>query len=212
MNYASLVKLLGNQGWFDIASLAQLSGEEGGSLIVQLHRWMKSGKLISLRRGMYAFPESFRCDPLNVSRLANELYAPSYLSTYWALGFYGMIPEMVVTYTSVTSRVTRTFTNTFGKFSYRNLKPSAFFGCRSVVMNDQPVMLAEPEKALLDLCHLESGAWTLERMREMRFQQMELVNAEKLRDYAGRFSSPRLIKVVEAWDQLVNEQECGVAL
>ncbi|MFC1672266.1 type IV toxin-antitoxin system AbiEi family antitoxin domain-containing protein [Planctomycetota bacterium] len=158
MKYEKLLELLGNQGFFDLASVAQLSGDRRETIRVQLHRWCRAGKLLPLRRGMYAFPESYRPGRVGHAELANALLAPSYISTYWALGFFGLIPERVVTYTSVTSRTPTTFENHFGTFTYRHVKPEAFFGYRQVDFEDRTALLAEPEKALLDLWYLEKGA------------------------------------------------------
>lgn len=199
MKYDTLVGLLGRAGWFDLATVVQLSGERRGNLRVQLYRWSKTGKLLALRRGMYAFPERYRGGPINLAEMANRLYAPSYLSTHWALGYFGLIPERVVTFTSVTTRVPRTFENAFGRFRYRNVKASAFFGYRPVAIEGRRVLLAEPEKALLDLWHLEEGRWDADRMAEMRFQGFEMVDAAKLGEYAARFGSPRLTAAVGEW-------------
>jgi len=119
--------------------------------------------------------------------LSNYLYKPSYLSTYWALGYCGLIPERVAVCTSVTTRVPREFTNDFGVFRYSNIKQDLFFGYKSVSMDRHKVLLAEPEKALLDLCHLERRAWDRARMSGMRFQQTQLTNEQRLTDYAHRF-------------------------
>ncbi len=205
--------LLDGRGWFDLATAVQLSGQPRAELVVQLHRWGKAGKLASLRRGMYVLAPPYRRSKINPAQLANEIYAPSYLSNHWALGFYGLIPEKVVAYTSVTSRVPKTFANDFGTFSYRNVKPAFFFGYRRFEIDGAPVLMAEPEKALLDLWHLEAGMWNQARLSEMRFQNMELVDPLRLADFAARFRSPRLQEAVDAWTQrVVQEQDGTVAL
>jgi len=209
MQFNELLELLGEKGCFDLASAAQLSGLPVKKWVVQAHRWRKAGKLISLRRGMYAFSEKYRRVKINPSQLANQIYTPSYLSTHWALGFYGLIPEKVVTYTSITSRVPKTFSNEFGTFSYRHIKPGAFFGYHRMSMDGTTVLLAEPEKALLDLWHLERGVWDPVRMAEMRFQNMELIQPKKLVQYTARFASPRLRKAVRVWMDLKQEQPQG---
>jgi predicted transcriptional regulator of viral defense system len=209
MKYEELTKLLGKQGFFDLASVVQLTGERRGSIRVQLSRWCRSGKLISLRRGMYAFPEVGTAVSVNRSVLANSLYSPSYLSTYWALGFYGLIPEKVVMYTSVSQRVTRSFTNALGQFQYRSIKDAAFFGYKLRKIGTDKILIAEPEKALLDLWYLESGDWTQARMREMRFQNTELVNWSRLNDYAERYQSPRLAKAAKLLATLADKEEEG---
>lgn len=209
MTYEKLTELFGAQGVFDLASAVQLSGEKREGLRVQLCRWSRAGKLLPLRRGMYAFPARPGAAAANPAELANLLYAPSYLSGHWALGFLGLIPERVATYTSVTSRVPRTFDNALGVFQYRHVKPAAFFGYGPVEIDGRRVMLAEPEKALLDLWHLEAGAWGEDRMAEMRFQTFELVKAGKLRDYAARFGSPRLAAAAEVWLKLARAERKG---
>ncbi len=212
MKFGDLLSLVGSQSWFDLASLVQLSGDTGGKLGGQLHRWCKNGKLIPLRRGMYAFSSQYRRKEINAAQLANQLYAPSYLSTHWALGFYGLIPEKTVTFTSVTARVPRAFDNPFGVFSYRHVKPTAFFGYRRVILNHAEVLMAEPEKALLDFWHLESGLWHRDRMVEMRFQNVEIVDVDKLADYVERFTSPRLKIAVGVWIERTQAEQKGTVL
>lgn len=206
MKYDNLVNILGMQGWFDLSTIVQLSGERRDSLRIQLYRWCKSGKLLPLRRGMYAFPDRYSGRKINPAELANKLYTPSYLSSYWALGYYGMIPEHVSLFTSISSRVPRTFDNYFGVFRYRNIKLSAFFGYKSINIDGVQVLMAEPEKALLDLWHLEKGNWTLPRMIEMRFQGFEMVDPGKLKQYASHFNSRRLYNAVEMWLKLKETQ------
>ncbi len=209
MRFENLLTLLEGRAWFDLASAAQLSGQTGSGLVAQLHRWCKVGKLVPLRRGMYALSEAYRRVPISPAQLANEIYSPSYLSTYWALGFHGLIPEKTVAYTSVTSRTPKTFANDFGTFTYRHVKPDFFFGYRRVEIDGVAVLLAEPEKALLDLWHLEPGEWTSARLAEMRFQNMEMVDSNRLEEFAGRFGSPRLMEALRCWHGVVAEEQQG---
>ena len=210
MKFGDLLTLLGGQAWFDLATASQLSGQSGSGLVAQLHRWSKAGKLISLRRGMYALSEEYRRTPIHSVSLANEIHSPSYLSTHWALSFYGLIPEKTVAYTSITTRSPKTFANDFGTFSYRHIKPDFFFGYRRIEIGGVGVLLAEPEKVLLDLWHLEAGRWNESRLVEMRFQNMELVDSDRLLDFACRFRSPRLLEPVENWKRLALEEQRGV--
>jgi len=60
---------------------------------VQLSRWMKQGKVIGLRRGMYTLSETYRRTPVIPAMPANALYRPSYFSGLWALVHYDLIPE-----------------------------------------------------------------------------------------------------------------------
>ena len=209
MRFDSFVIMLGEQPYFDLATVVQLSGEQRAKTRTQLYRWIKAGKVVSLRRGVYALADVYRHGSMHPACLANVLYRPSYLSGLWALGFYGLIPEKVVIYTSVTSRVPRRFENTFGVFDYRHVKRGAFFGYRISEIQQDKVLMADPEKALLDLWYLSEGEWTVARMAEMRFQHRDAVDASKLRTYAAVFDSPRLMRAVDVWCGMANEEEEG---
>lgn len=203
MKFNDLIQLLPDVPFFDLAMVVQLSGEQRENIRIQLHRWCKNGKILPLRRGMYALADGYRRTPVQAAELANHLYRPSYLSGLWALGFYGLIPEMVVTHTSITTRVPRHFQNAFGAFRYFNIKHACFFGYRAVEISGRRVLLAEPEKALLDLWHLNRGEWNPARMAEMRFQNTDLIDNRRLSEHATRFESPRLLRAVEIWHREV---------
>lgn len=212
MKFEQLLHMVGNLPWFDFATVLQLSGEPRQNLRVRLYEWRKAGKLINLRRGMYTLAVPYRQVSLHPALLSNHLYAPSYLSTYWALSFYGLIPEKTVIYTAVTSRVPRRFENDFGVFQYSNIKQVLFFGYRAVEMDGEKVLIATPEKALLDLWHLHSGAWGVDRMQAMRFQNFEVVSIERLRGDAERFGKPRLRAAISAWQRMQVAEETGTVL
>lgn len=212
MNYGDVVKLVGGMPCFDLALLTQAFDDQREAIRVQLSRWMKQGKVIGLRRGMYTLSEMYRRTPLTPAVLANQLYRPSYLSGLWALGHYDLIPERVVRFTSVTPRVPRRFENHFGVFDYRNIKQECFFGFVSTGVGGQQFLVAEPEKALLDHWHLAEGEWTSERLEEMRYQHVMRVDANRLHLYAHRFQSPRLDRAVQRWLLLANEAEKGTVM
>jgi predicted transcriptional regulator of viral defense system len=199
MKYERLLEFLGNQGFFDLASVVQLVGGRRESIRMQLYRWCKTGKLRQVRRGMYAFSKNYGRVEVNPAELANHLYAPSYISTHWALGYWGLIPERVVTYTSVTPRAPANFINDFGTFKYRHIKPSGFFGYSAQQIAGGKIYLADAEKALIDLWHLDKGLWDRDRMSAMRFQNFESVGVDKLQSYATRFKSPRISAAVRVW-------------
>jgi len=209
MIFDSLVEFAGTQPCFDLALLVQGFDEKREVIRVQLSRWMAQGKVIGLRRGMYTLPERYRRATLTPAWLANRLYRPSYVSGLWALGFYDMIPEKVVWLTSVTPRVPCRFENPFGVFEYRNLKQDFFFGYLAVQHGGQEMLVAYPEKALLDHWHLTPGEWTVARLTEMRYQQWDRVLPERLGDFTERFGSPRLQRAVERWWRVVGAQARG---
>ena len=109
----------------------------------------------------------------------------------------------------MTTRPPQRFENPFGLFDYQNIKQEAFFGYRSVRDGMAAILVAEPEKALLDHWHLTDGEWTTERLEEMRYQNAEQVDAERLRAYAARYRRPRLERAAGRWAAVVAAAEEG---
>lgn len=209
MKFDELLHCTQNLALFDLPTLVQISQTPKAQLRVQLSRWMHDGKLIGLRRGLYSLAESYRRQHLNALQVANELYRPSYVSGALALSFYGLIPEKVVLVTSVTTRVTRRFSNPLGTFSYSHIKSNWFWGFTSKPIDDTTVWIAEPEKALLDYFHLTRGEWSEDRLIEMRFQNFEEVDMKKLYAYAVQWGSPRLTRAVKRLEKVMEEESKG---
>jgi hypothetical protein len=209
MNIASLITLTGTMAYFDLALLVQAFDDRREVIRVQLSRWMTQGKVIGLRRGMYTLADMYRRAPVTPALLANQLYRPSYLSGLWALGYHDLIPERVVCLTSVTPRGPRRFENPFGVFEYRSVRQDSFFGYETTPHAGGEIMVAEPEKALLDHWHLSAGEWTADRLDEMRYQHMSVIDGGLLAAYAVRFRSPRLDRAVQRWLARAADEENG---
>jgi len=205
MKWDHFIRLMGELPLFDLPTAVLLSGEARTQVTVQLSRWARAGCIIPLRRGLYALSDPYRRVRLSPLQVANEVYRPSYLSCLWALSFFGLVPDAVSTYQSVTTRVTRRFDNALGTFAYASLKRDLFWGTATRQIDGVSVSIAEPEKALLDLFHLTSGEWTLDRLREMRFQQLDLIDRERLVNFADRWESPRLQRAASRWLRLVED-------
>jgi len=165
-----------------------------------MSRWLQKGLLLKLRNGFYTFPE-YKTKSDFAYYIANRIYRPSYVSLHAALAFYGMIPESVVQITSVTSMKTATFINVFGEFSYKSVRPDLFFGYDVKPMKDgRSLLLAKPEKALLDLLYLYPFYNTADGIADLRldtdFIQNDL-NMELLNEFSRRFNCKALEKRVK---------------
>lgn len=117
-----------------------------------LETYTKRGFLVRLKKDVYALKMRLP----NEEAIANALYKPSYLSLEYALSHYGVIPESVYAITSVTTKITVSFTALGKEFSYRKIKKEAFTGYVPEKRNDKTVFVAEPEKALADYLYFVS--------------------------------------------------------
>ena len=115
---------------FPVFSSSQLSafGEDLQILRNQLSFWRSKGLVVKLRRGLYILNKDDRKIEPSRQFLASQMLSPSYISTHYALSYYGLIPERVTDVTSVTTKKTSIFDNDFGRFVYQHLKLSCFTG------------------------------------------------------------------------------------
>ena len=112
----------------------------------------KDGQLIRLKRGLYVVSSEVSGKPVNACLCANHIYGPSYVSQQWALRWYGLIPERVYTMTSVTTKRTRMFENSLGRFTFEQVKPEYFaIGVNRVEEDGVSFLMASREKALCDM-------------------------------------------------------------
>lgn len=110
-------------------------------------RYTKKGIFVKLRNNLYMFKNN---EKPSLWRIANRIYSPSYISFETALSYYGIIPETVYAITSATSKITRNFSVLDNEFAYKKIKIEAFAGYRAIKIDDETVLVAEPEKALAD--------------------------------------------------------------
>jgi len=195
MNWEGLLKLVGNEAVFSSALL--LAGEVSAAQVrLQLSRWVKAGRLLQLRRGLYALaPVWQKAEPPHPFLIANALQRGSYVSLQSALAFHGVIPEHVPVVTSVGPRRPETVRNKMGTFQFNHLAGGLLFGYRRIeVAPRQFAFVAGPEKALLDLVHLTAGADSPAFLRELRLQNPETVSNQVLLELAKRSGKPKLVR------------------
>lgn len=164
-----------------------------------LYQWRQKGLLVGLRKECYAFADSLR-QPDFVRYVANRIYRPSYISLHYALSYYGMIPEEVVQITSVTTLKTASFASAAGHYSYQSVRPAMLFGYVARPMADgRSVLIATPEKSLLDLLYLYPFYRSADDMLQLRldedFMHDELDTA-RLLGYVEQTGSHTLAKRV----------------
>ena len=149
----------------------------------KISEMIKSGELVSLRRGLYVpgpeldlpIPESFV--------IANHLRGPSYVSLESALSYWDLIPERVYETSSVTTKTTKTYQTSLGRYSFQHLStPYYSFGIRSVRLTEQQTaLIASPEKAVCDKIVLTAGVILRSISQTMDFLMEDLrIDEEQL--------------------------------
>jgi len=135
---------------------------------------LKSGLLISLKKGLYVVGPSLGFKLPEPFLIANHLRGPSYVSLDSALSYWGLIPERVYEVSSVTLKSSKKYETLVGRFSYKKLlSPYYSHGIlRIKLSNNQSVLMASPEKALCDKIVLTPNI-SLRSMQQTREFLME---------------------------------------
>jgi len=173
----------------------------------QLSRWTRAGRLRQLRRGLYSLAPPYQKARPHPFVVANRLVRGSYVSLQSALAHYGLIPEYVPVVTSVTTGRPGRWETALGDLVYRHVKPAFLYGYTRIEASPgQFAFVARPEKALLDLIHLEPGADSPLYLQELRLQNTERLDLDALERWAARAGTPKLRRAVDRLPALLREQ------
>jgi predicted transcriptional regulator of viral defense system len=212
MKFQELVELAGDLPLFR-ASLLLAGNRDPLDVRRQLARWNAAGKIVQLRRNVYALAAPWRRVEPHPFLIANELQQASYVSLQSALAHHGLIPEAVPVTTSVTAGRPATIETKLGRYSYQHVRPEAFFGYHRVpIVGDQDALVADPAKALLDLVHLTPGGDAADHLHSLRLEGLREVRPEDLRDHARRWNRPKIDRAVEALLAMQSAEEAEVSL
>ena len=201
--------------WFDINAARIRSGMEPERLRIYLSRWIASGDILSVRRGLYVLEKTWRHVEPHPLALAQAIQPRSYVSCEAAAQFYELIPDGVFVQTSLTLRKPREFETPFGRYVYENIKRDLFGGAAPKVFdNGQVAIIASPAKTLIDLFYRGRGVWPMARIEALRLQNLEIVDLDDGRKWAER--APTLEKTwlnfEKFYEQEMEAELCAITL
>lgn len=199
MKFDELLSLVGDQPLFETGLL--LAGDlDPNDVRRQLSRWVRSGRIRKLRRGLYTLAPPYQNVVPHPFLIANALMPGSYVSLQSALAFYSFIPEYAPRTRSVT---TGRPSNWNGEFQFQHLASRLFFGYQLEDLSEgQQVFVAMPEKALLDLVHLTPHSDSPEYLAELRLQNLDRLDLTRLREFAERSEKPKWRRVAAQIEKL----------
>ncbi|MEW6610216.1 MAG: hypothetical protein AB1352_01105 [Patescibacteria group bacterium] len=150
----------------------------------------KEGDLfLRLKNGLYALATRLPSEYF----IANKLVQPSYVSLETVMARHSIIPEIVYTITSVTTKTPREFVTRWLAFSYTQIKRSAFTGYSPVQERGFTVFIADPEKALVDYLYI------VDLKKKGLNDRLNLLNVSrrKVESYARLFGRRSLMKLID---------------
>jgi len=197
MEFSQLLEIVGDEPVFETGLL--LAGAvDPNDVRRQLSRWRQTGRIYQLRRGLYALAPPFQKVKPHPFLVANRLVRGSYVSLQSALAYHGLIPEAVPVTTSATALRPARRDTPLGVYEYRHIKSELLFGyLQTDVGNGQHAFVATAEKALLDLVHLQPRGDAPQYLRQLRLQNLEHLDLDKLQSQTARTKSPKLRRAAD---------------
>lgn len=170
----------------------------------RLNEWQHKGHIEKIINKRWRFTEIAVTEQFQY-RVSNVLLHPSYVSLETALSYYQFIPEAVYSIEAISTAKTVSYATPAGNYHYHAIKPAFFFGYAVQYWDRLPLLIAEPEKAILDYLYLGSRLNKPEDLTALRLN-MDTINAvinwEKLALYARIFESVTLDKRIRLFKQI----------
>ncbi len=204
MKFEEAVDIVSEEPLFE-TGLLLAGGVDPADLRRQLSRWTRSGRVRQLRRGLYVLAPPWRKRRPHPFLVANRLAPGSYVSGLSALAHAGVIPEYVPETTSITAGRPQLRSTPLGRFSFRHMKPGLMFGYRCIDLErSQSAFVAEPEKAVLDMVHLQPGGDGKAYLEALRLD-FDALRLERLEALAAIAATPKLARAARILREIAGD-------
>ena len=182
---------------YDFQNL-RIKYKEYSNIYQKINNECKKGKLVKIKRGLYSD------DLYNDSEvIANICYNPSYISFEYALSYYGVIPEVVSTFTSATfgKKNNKIYHMKDFTFDYRSVPDEVFPMGILILKNSKDISykIASKEKALCDLLYSKYPVRSIKDLKTLLFEDMRIdeneflkMNVEFIKEIAPLYHSNSL--------------------
>jgi predicted transcriptional regulator of viral defense system len=209
MKYQTVLDIIGDDALFETGLL--LAGvPDPQALQRQLPRWVRSGRLTKVRRGLYAVPAPYRTQPPDPFEVSNRLVRPSFVSMESALHFHEIIPDVAFAVTAVTTGRSGTRDTPLGRYVYHHVGPTRFWGFdEREVAPGRRAYVATPERALLDLLYARRGSDDPAYLRQLRLQNTGRIDGEVLDEMVRRFAVDRVSRAVGEVQAMARDEASG---
>ena len=195
---------------YDFQSLS-IRYKEYSNIYQKINNECKKGILVKIKRGLYS-------DDLYNDKevIANICYNPSYISFEYALSYYGVIPEVVSTFTSATfgKKNNKIYHMKDSTFDYRSVPDEVFPMGILIMKNSKDISykIASKEKALCDLLYSKYPVRSIKDLKTLLFEDMRIdeneflkINFEFIKEIAPLYHSNSLNVLIK---YLNKETDC----
>lgn len=168
--------------------------------------WQKKWYIKKIINNYYYFSDI----KLNINKIffiSNNIYFPSYISSYSALSYYNLIPEQVSQIVWVSTNITKIYKTNIATFKYHNIKKELFWWYDIVKNWDTTFYIADIEKTILDFFYLNKQYKTKDDIIWLRLNfdiLNEKLDKDKILKYLNVFNNKTLEKTILILLNLMN--------
>jgi len=196
-----LITRLAHLATFSIADAREALGPERAHTAAQvLDQLRQKGWIERLKRGRYAvIPLSSgdtRSPQLHEFVIAMELVTPAAVAYLSALNYHGLTEQLpVIVYVATDHPVRRPVRHSLG-FNFRivSIQKDKFFGITKAWINEQPFMVTDREKSVIDAFDLPEKAGGIGIVASALRQHWSELDESRLQDYAARIGNSAAAK------------------
>lgn len=169
------------KGYFSLMDIRKIAELKEGTLKVVLSRLVAAGKIKKLGQKFYATD----LQKVDWEKFAVEVYAPSYLSFESVLSMRGILSQQVAHLTLATTNRTKTTETPDADIIYHHINQDLSWG----YVNYDGILIADSEKAFLDLAYLSLNGYAKFDPEEMN---LSLLDEKRIKVYLRKFKSKKL--------------------
>lgn len=159
--------------FFTVDELQRTLKLKKDSLKKILGRLKRKGLIRRLCRGLYLLSGQ----EMDIKKIASQVFAPyAYISFESALSTYGVINQIPYAVTMATYRTTKIKPFFESEIILRKIKKNLFFGYKL----EDKVLIAEPEKALLDTLYMKSKGLAVLNEQELNLADLSKIKFLKM--------------------------------
>lgn len=164
-----------------------------------LHRLERKQWVERVTRGLYQFiPLSYgypeRIPSVDPFSVVSNLVTPYYCSYYTSNSHYGFTTQIPFTLFIATLKKKAGLEWAGGSFKFITLSKKKFFGYTRKRVFETEVLMAEPEKSVIDSFDKPKYAGGIEQLARITWRALVSLNKKKLIDYAQRMDSHALVQ------------------
>jgi hypothetical protein len=209
MNH-SILSPLDPLPYFTIEGVKQLFGDTSPATVrTALYRWMKSGQVIQLKKGIYItrrFYELHHTDADFSPAISAIIQPLSYLSLEFILQRQGILTEITYPISAITLKQTLVVENNLGSFSYRHIKSDLYHGFTMDEYLGIRFAQASVAKALFDYLYLRRAGSSLPspayNLAEDLRLNLDLIPPAGRAEFTGYVNASRIPKMESILDNL----------